>query len=121
MNAFVVDFPEAPISESVKRFQRSQGQGNVDGQSVLQNNDSGEARLADGEVTLVTTDASFTNLKATPRRKSLAPSITPGTTSTMKQSSQSSRGGNSGRAIRGTGRGGRTGSGLPRGRGRGYK
>lgn len=135
MNAFVVDFPEvsswalstttvpnvswqAPVAESIKRLQKCQGQGNLDDQSVLLKN--GEAKLSDAEATFLATDTSFTSLKATPRRKTVAPPITPSTASTMRQSNAPSRGGNAGRASRGAGRGAR-GSGLPRGRARGSK
>ncbi|KAJ9497378.1 DASH complex subunit dam1 [Exophiala xenobiotica] len=119
MNAFVVDFPEAPISESIKRYQKRQGQVNTEETTILQNN-SGEGRTGDPDATFMTADASFTSIKATPRRKTIAPSVTPSTTSAMKQSNASSRGGNAGRASRGTGRAGRA-SGLPRGRGRGVR
>ncbi|KIX00966.1 uncharacterized protein Z518_10032 [Rhinocladiella mackenziei CBS 650.93] len=121
MNAFVVDFPEAPISESIKRFQKRHGQGNGDERSILQNNAS-DGRVGDGETTFMTTDASFTSLKATPRRKTTAPSVTPSTASTLKQGKPTGRGadGNASRTNRGSGRGIR-GSGLPRGRGRGVK
>ena len=113
------DLRQAPISESIKRFQKRQGQGIADDQSIMQNN-AGDGRLGEGEATFMTTDASFTSLKATPRRKTTGPSITPSTASTSKQSAAPRRGGNAGRASRGTGRGSR-GSGLPRGRGRGTK
>ncbi|KIW89137.1 uncharacterized protein Z519_09989 [Cladophialophora bantiana CBS 173.52] len=131
MNAFVVDFPEAPITESIKRWQKRQqgGLGNPDDQSTtIQNSPptgSGGVGDGNGDATFMTTaDASFASLKATPRRKSMAPSVTPGTSSTMKQSNLSTgRGG----ATAGRGRGGSAGnrgsrgSGLPRGRARGSK
>ncbi|KAK5265696.1 DASH complex subunit dam1 [Exophiala xenobiotica] len=66
MNAFVVDFPEAPISESIKRYQKRQGQGNMEETTILQNN-SGEGRTGDPDATFMTADASFTSIKATPR------------------------------------------------------
>ncbi|EXJ90022.1 DASH complex subunit DAM1 [Capronia epimyces CBS 606.96] len=119
MNAFVVDFPEAPISESFKRFPNRHGQGETDEQTLLQTN-STDSRLGEAEATFLNTDASFTSLKATPRRKTTAPSITPSTTSTFKQSNVAGRGGIAGRASRATGRGARASS-LPRGRGRGAR
>lgn len=136
MNAFVVDFPEvshfvhfcgpgltvgcqAPIPESFKRFQKRHGQKGNDEQTILQNNNT-DSRMGEAEATFVNTDASFTSLKATPRRKTMAPSITPSTTSTSKQSNVAGRGGTAGRASRAGGRGAR-GSGLPRGRGRGVR
>ncbi|KAK5203948.1 DASH complex subunit dam1 [Exophiala xenobiotica] len=66
MNAFVVDFPEAPISESIKRYQKRQGQVNTEETTILQNN-SGEGRTGDPDATFMTADASFTSIKATPR------------------------------------------------------
>ncbi|EXJ94631.1 DASH complex subunit DAM1 [Capronia coronata CBS 617.96] len=123
MNAFVVDFPEAPLPESFKRFQKRQGQGDMDEQTILPNN-SIDSRLGEGEASMLNADASFTSLKATPRRKTMAPSVTPSTmstsTSTSKQSHIPGRGGMAGRASRATGRGAR-GSGLPRGKGRGAR
>ncbi|EXJ60147.1 DASH complex subunit DAM1 [Cladophialophora yegresii CBS 114405] len=144
MNAFVVDFPEAPITESIKRWQRRQA--GLDEHSTTMNTNitvpdstsnsftvgGGGVRQAQdnpGDATFVTNaDASFVSLKATPRRKTVAPPVTPGTTSTVNQQSQSRlpgarRGGGPGAASRG-GRGdpaarGARGSGLPRGRGRG--
>ncbi|OAP58551.1 hypothetical protein AYL99_07641 [Fonsecaea erecta] len=133
MNAFVVDFPEAPIIESIKRWQKRQqgGQGNFDDQSTtIQNNTTtGDGRLGEssGDATFMTTaDASFASLKATPRRKSMAPSVTPGTSSTIKHSNlPAGRGGAAAgaRGARGSvgSRGGLRGSGLPRGRARGSK
>ncbi|KIW75059.1 hypothetical protein Z517_11830 [Fonsecaea pedrosoi CBS 271.37] len=131
MNAFVVDFPEAPITESIKRWQKRQqgGQGIPDDQSTTaQNNTTGDTRLGDGagDATFMTAaDASFASLKATPRRKSMAPSITPGTSSTVKQTHQPGGRGGAAAGTRG-GRGtvgsrGSRGSSLPRGRARGSK
>ncbi|ETI25028.1 hypothetical protein G647_04398 [Cladophialophora carrionii CBS 160.54] len=145
MNAFVVDFPEAPITESIKRWQRRQ-QGLDDNSSTINvtmpnsnpnSNSSTVGGLSQsegnaGDATFVTNaDASFASLKATPRRKTVAPPVTPGTTSTVQQSRLpgARRGGGGGAGTGAVGRGGRgdgaargaRGSGLPRGRGRGGK
>ncbi|KIW11499.1 hypothetical protein PV08_10799 [Exophiala spinifera] len=119
MNAFVVDFPEAPIPESIKRFHRRQGQGNLDETSGVQDHLTGQ-KQGETEATFMTADASFTSLKATPRRKTMAPSTTPSTTSTVNQNNASSQRGNAARSSRGTSRGGRVSS-LPRGRARGAR
>ncbi|KAI1620362.1 essential mitotic spindle pole protein DAM1 [Exophiala viscosa] len=119
MNAFVVDFPEAPIPESIKRFQRRQGQGNIDETTILQNH-ANEGKPVEGDATLATADASFTSMKATPRRRTMAQTVTPSTASAMKQSNANSRGASSTRGSKAPVRGGRA-SALPRGRGRGTK
>jgi hypothetical protein len=80
-----------------------------------------------GDATFMTNaDVSFASLKATPRRKTVAPPVTPGTTSTVQQSRLPGvrrGGGPAGRGGRGDGGGrGARGTGLiPRGRGRGAK
>ncbi|KAL6252383.1 DASH complex subunit dam1 [Rhinocladiella similis] len=118
MNAFVVDFPEAPIPESIKRYHKRREQGNLDETTIMQNNADG--KQGETEATFMTADASFTSLKATPRRKTMAPSATPSTASTVKQNNASAQRGNAAKASRGAGRAGRVSS-LPRGRGRGSK
>ncbi|KIW69092.1 hypothetical protein PV04_04987 [Phialophora macrospora] len=128
MNAFVVDFPEAPIPESIKRWQRRQ-QG-LDEHSTTMPDSSATGTTQPegtaGDATFMTNaDVSFASLKATPRRKTVVPPVTPGTTSTVQQSRLpgARRGGvPAGRGGRGDG-GARVarGSGLPRGRGRGAK
>lgn len=122
MNAFVVDFPEAPDREGIKRWAREQRrkEGLAEASTLV-----GGSRGGD-ETTLGTGDTSYASMKATPRRKSVAPLSTPGTTSTNTSSGMgrggipSSRGGSIGRGSRGGARGGRA-SGLPRGRARGVK
>lgn len=123
MNAFVVDFPEAPDREGIKRWakeqRRKEGAGAGEGSTFV-------AGARGDETTLGTGDTSYASMKATPRRKSVAPLSTPGTTSTSASSGlgrggiPGSRGGSLGRGTRGGARGGRA-SGLPRGRGRGVK
>lgn len=116
MNAFVVDFPEAPIGESIKRWQRKQRE-----QAGLDNSTIMTSKGAEGETVLGdTTSMSNASMKATPRRKSVMPPTTPGTAATAttattatKSSIPSTRGGPAIRGTRGA-RGGR-GSGLPRG------
>jgi DASH complex subunit DAM1 len=129
MNAFVVDFPEAPVAESIKRWQKREREQRRregllgDETTVL----GGSGRVGD-ETTMATGDTSYASMKQTPRRKSMAPlgaRETPATAST-NTSSVVGGGGRSGipaaRGTRGRG-GGRAGaaSGLPRGRGRGMK
>ncbi|KEF53731.1 DASH complex subunit DAM1 [Exophiala aquamarina CBS 119918] len=123
MNAFVVDFPEAPLPESIKRYQKRQRAAQtgaaVDDTTFLASN-AGEPETT----ILATGDASFTSLKATPRRRTMASTVTPSTTSTTAKqgtTSSSTRGGIPARAGRGIARGGARGSGLPRGRGRAAK
>ncbi|KIV82433.1 hypothetical protein PV11_04548 [Exophiala sideris] len=111
MNAFV-----APIPESIKRFQKRQGQEVTDETTILQSQ-TNEGKAAEGDATLATVDASFTSMKATPRRRTMGQSVTPSTASTAKQSEANSRGASSARGSRGSVRGGRA-SALPRGRGR---
>ncbi|KAJ9638009.1 DASH complex subunit dam1 [Knufia peltigerae] len=119
MNAFVVDFPEAPIPESIKRYHKRRGQANLDETTITQNYVT-EGKQGESEATFIMADASFTSLKATPRRKTMAPSATPSTVSTVKQNNANPQRGNATRASRGAGRAGRVSS-LPRGRGRGAR
>lgn len=119
MNAFVVDFPEAPGVESVRRWQRrEQGRKEGDETTIL-----GTGGRGGDETTLGTGDTSYASMKATPRRKSVLAGVreTPGT---VGSGSVSGVGRSAIPAARGRGRaGGRAGaaSGLPRGRGRGVK
>lgn len=125
MNAFVVDFPEAPTADSIKRFQQQQRQREAyDASVTLQN---GGATKSDADTTFMTTDSSFvgkTSMTATPRRKITGAQSTPGTTMTSRSSaapftrdSSTARGA---RGARGASRVAR-GSALPRGRGRDVK
>lgn len=112
MRAFVVDFPEAPMPESIKRWQKIQRRKEgVEASTVMEKGDE------------TTVDTSYASLKATPRRKSAfgGQPVTPGTVSTSKSSNiPSTRGGGVGRGGRGQANIGRArASGLPRGRGRG--
>ena len=123
MNAFVVDFPEAPVVESVRRWQKREARkGAGEGDTTIMGRGAGVG----DETTLGTGDTSFASMKATPRRKSMLPSApkeTPGTVSTTASSAASGRTGipaARGRGMRGGGRGGAA-SGLPRGRGRGVR
>jgi len=73
MNAFCVDFPEAPISDS---FRRAKQQEEQLGRSTNSDRFHGEI---DGETTFLTTDTSFvdnppTSSKATPKFSTPAPS-----------------------------------------------
>ena len=118
MNAFVVDFPEAPMTDSIKRFQKQQRQREAyDTSTSLQ---GGMASKSDADTTFMTTDSSFvgkTSMTTTPRRKTMGNQSTPGTTMTSRSSiAQSTRGLSASRGGRGTSRVAR-GSGLPRGRG----
>ncbi|ESZ96766.1 DASH complex subunit Dam1 [Sclerotinia borealis F-4128] len=118
MNAFCVDFPEAPIPDS---FRRAQEQEEQLGRSTNSERFRGDI---DGETTFLTTDTSFvdnppTYSKATPKYTTPAPSRIAGSSSRGGSSGGS---GSSGRGIpvpRG-GRGGRA-SGPARGRGRGVR
>ncbi|TGO18753.1 hypothetical protein BTUL_0008g00440 [Botrytis tulipae] len=119
MNAFCVDFPEAPIPDS---FRRAQEQEEQLGKSTNSERFRGEI---DGETTFLTTDTSFvdnpppTSSRGTPKFTTPAPSRIAGSSGRGGSSGGS---GSSGRGIpvpRG-GRGGRA-SGLARGRGRGVR
>lgn len=122
MNAFVVDFPEAPMADSIKRFQKQQRQREAyDASSSLH---SGTATKSDADTTFMTTDSSFvgkSSISATPRRKTVGSQGTPATTVASRSSmAPSTRGSSAARGGRGAGRVAR-GSALPRGRGRGVK
>jgi DASH complex subunit DAM1 len=124
MNAFVVDFPEAPMADSIRRFQKQQRQREAhDASTSMQ---SGTASKSDADTTFMTTDSSFvgkTSMTATPMRKTVGNQSIPGTTMTSRSSTApSTRGSSTARGSRGASRVGR-GSGLPRGRGgaRGFK
>lgn len=124
MNAFVVDFPEAPEREGIKRWgremrRRERERMGVEGETTVMTASRGD------ETTMGTGEESYASMKATPRRKSMAPmGETPGTGSTSTLSGNRSGipsvRGAAGRGARGTARGGRA-SGLPRGRGRGAR
>ncbi|KAG4028790.1 hypothetical protein MFRU_019g00780 [Monilinia fructicola] len=117
MNAFCVDFPEAPIPDS---FRRAREQEEHLGRSTNSERFRGEI---DGETTFLTTDTSFvdnppTSSKATPKFTTPAPSRT---TASSGRGGSSGGSGSSGRGIPvPRGRGGRA-SGLARGRGRGVR
>ncbi|KAI9881648.1 MAG: DASH complex subunit dam1, partial [Watsoniomyces obsoletus] len=86
MNAFVVDFPEAPLSDSIKRWQKQQQQKEgLDTSTMMVGVNSGR----NDETMIGTGDTSFASLKATPRRKTVGGPTTPGTAamSTMSKSS----------------------------------
>ncbi|OJJ49169.1 hypothetical protein ASPZODRAFT_129575 [Penicilliopsis zonata CBS 506.65] len=106
MNAFCVDFPEAPISESFKRAKQVEAQKEAEAeQSRLQN---------EAEATFLTTDTSF--VEHPPSTVSSKP--TPRTSAPSRGASRgtSTRGTTGGRySTRGAPRG--RASGLPRGRG----
>ena len=122
MNAFVVDFPEAPTADSIKRFRKQQRQRET--QDALASLHSGTATKSDADTTFMTTESSFvgkSSITATPRRKTVGGQGTPGTTVTSRPSMvPSTRGSSAARGGRGASRGAR-GSALPRGRGRGIK
>ncbi|RAL03789.1 DASH complex subunit DAM1 [Aspergillus ibericus CBS 121593] len=105
MNAFCVDFPEAPIPESFRRAKQAEAQNDAEAEQTR--------AINDGEMTFMTTDSSFIEhpseaLPSKPTAKIPAPSR--GTTR------GSTRGSTSGRyTTRGTNRA--RPSALPRGRG----
>ncbi|KAA8566270.1 hypothetical protein EYC84_008870 [Monilinia fructicola] len=117
MNAFCVDFPEAPIPDSFRRA-REQEEHLVDQQTR-----KGFAVRLMEKTTFLTTDTSFvdnppTSSKATPKFTTPAPSRT---TASSGRGGSSGGSGSSGRGIPvPRGRGGRA-SGLARGRGRGVR
>ena len=149
MNAFVVDWPEQPLVESVARWkakQRGVGEGETTmgvnaartpTKSMNYSHNHGYSGATGNEVdSTLLSETTFASLKATPaRRRTLAPEEGKmgGTASRGRGGSNIGRGGNAGKTAfpdrsgssagttaRGT-RGGR-GSGLPtRGRGRGAK
>jgi DASH complex subunit DAM1 len=128
MNAFVVDFPEAPDKDGIKRWERAQRR-RVREEMGLQGEGEttvtiGATRAGDETTLGASGDTSYASMKATPRRKSMMPPVTPGAASTAASGGKSGipsvRGGAAGRGMRGAARGGRA-SGLPRGRGRGAR
>ncbi|PQE31722.1 DASH complex subunit Dam1 protein [Rutstroemia sp. NJR-2017a WRK4] len=113
MNAFCVDFPEAPIPDS---FRRAQEQEEQLGKSTSSERFRGEI---DGETTFLTTDTSFVDNPPTSSKASKFSTPAP-----SRIASASNRGGSSaGSSGRGGTRGGRggRGSGLARARGRGVR
>ncbi|KIV96357.1 hypothetical protein PV10_00238 [Exophiala mesophila] len=128
MNAFVVDFPEAPIPESIARFQKRHRSGQATG--AMDADDSvlgklGRAPLDPDATIMMAGDTSSVSLKATPRRNTRnTPAVTPGTSSTLMGPPRSESSTRASGIARGRSTGaarGRGGSGLPRGRGRGVR
>ncbi|OTA99952.1 hypothetical protein M426DRAFT_324691 [Hypoxylon sp. CI-4A] len=114
MNAFCVDFPEGPITESFRRAKLN------DEEAPAVRSRSTERGEFDGETTFMTTDTSFVENPPTvskPTPKKFGTSDT--RQSRMPGPSGSSRGGTQSRGRAGTGRG-RT-SGLVRPRARGLR
>lgn len=118
MNAFVVDFPEAPDREGIRRWAREQrrreremmGGGVGEGDTTMATTTMMRSGGAGEETMLGTGDTSYASMKATPRRKSVAPLGTP------------DRGARSGGVPAGRGEGvARGGSGIPATRGRGAR
>ncbi|GCB23095.1 DASH complex subunit DAM1 [Aspergillus awamori] len=106
MNAFCVDFPEAPIPESFRRAKQAEAQNEAEAEQLK--------ATTEAEMTFMTTDTSFiehppSTVSSKPSAKIPAPSR--GTTRGSTRGSTSSR-----YATRGTNRGARP-SALPRGRG----
>ncbi|CAI7607673.1 unnamed protein product [Penicillium pancosmium] len=117
MNAFCVDFPEAPISDSFKRAKQAEAQKEAE--------ESEAARPADdGEMTFLTTDTSFvehppSTISSKPTSKYSTRGTARGTTrgTTRGAARGTTRGSTTGRyATRGSSTRGRE-SALPRGRG----
>jgi len=112
MNAFCVDFPEAPIPDSFRRAQQQEQLGRSTGSDRFH----GEI---DGETTFMTTDTSFvdnppTSSKATPKFATPAPASR--IASSSNRGVPAGRGGAARGGIRGT-----RGSGLARAKGRGIR
>lgn len=106
MNAFCVDFPEAPIVDSFRRAKEKEQDGSL-GRSTSSDRFHGEI---DGETTFMTTDTSFvdnppTSSKATPKFATPAPSRIAG----AGRGAPAGRGGSARGGLRGT-----RGSGLAR-------
>ncbi|KAJ5679768.1 hypothetical protein N7462_008012 [Penicillium macrosclerotiorum] len=104
MNAFCVDFPEAPITDSFKRVKQAEATKEAEDEI---------ARADDGEMTFLTTDTSFVDhppstVSSKPTSKYSAPTrgLTRGTTRGSATSRYTTRGTTRGRP-----------SALPRGRG----
>lgn len=143
MNAFVVDWPEQPLVESIQRWKARQGSllgrgvGDETGMSMLRTPTKGGGMVGNNDVdSTILSDTTFASMKATPaRRRTVAgedergkPGVGRGramsgntTTATAKKSGIPARSGSAtGRGARG-GNGAKS-SGLPmRGRGRGVK
>lgn len=142
MNAFVVDWPEQPLVESIQRWKARQGSlpsrgvGDETGTSMLRTPTKGGGVMSNEVDSTILSDTTFASMKATPaRRRTMAgedergkPGIGRGraaggntATGTVKKSGIPARSGSAaGRGARG-GTAGRS-SGLPmRGRGRGVK
>ncbi|KAJ5349312.1 hypothetical protein N7541_007039 [Penicillium brevicompactum] len=111
MNAFCVDFPEAPIGDSFRKAKQDEEE------QQEREEEAEQVRPDDGEMTFMTTDTTFVENP---------PSTTSKPTSRYAAGSRASsrgtaRGAATSRyATRGTARGGRA-SGLPRGRGIGTR
>ncbi|KAJ5344539.1 hypothetical protein N7452_002543 [Penicillium brevicompactum] len=111
MNAFCVDFPEAPIGDSFRKAKQDEEE------QQEREEEAEQVRPDDGEMTFMTTDTTFVENP---------PSTTSKPTSRYAAGSRASsrgtaRGAATSRyATRGTSRGGRA-SGLPRGRGIGTR
>ncbi|RAL09647.1 DASH complex subunit DAM1 [Aspergillus homomorphus CBS 101889] len=117
MNAFCVDFPEAPISESFRRAKQAESQSAAEAEAVQAVNEA--------EMTFMTTDTSFVenppsivSTKPTPRIPAPPRGSTRGSTrGTTRGATRGTRGSTTGRyTTRGSSRGSRP-SALPRGRG----
>lgn len=112
MNAFCVDFPEAPIPDS---FRRARQQEEQLGRSTNSDRFHGEI---DGETTFMTTDTSFidnppTSSKVTPKFATPASGSRTASSSSRGGMAPAGRGGAARGGIRGT-----RGSGLARAKGR---
>ncbi|RDW73889.1 hypothetical protein BP5796_07331 [Coleophoma crateriformis] len=115
MNAFCVDFSEAPIPDS---FRRAENERENLGRSTSSERFHGEI---DGETTFMTTDTSFvdnppTSSKATPKKFTTPVPASRIATSGGRGGAAAGRGGAARGGLRGT-----RGSGLARARGRGFK
>ncbi|PYH46854.1 DASH complex subunit DAM1 [Aspergillus saccharolyticus JOP 1030-1] len=117
MNAFCVDFPEAPIPESFRRAKQAESQSAAEAAAVQAANEA--------EMTFMTTDTSFVenppsiiSSKPPPRIPAPSRGSTRGTTrGSTRGTTRGTRGSTAGRyATRGSSRGSRP-SALPRGRG----
>ncbi|OJJ59705.1 hypothetical protein ASPSYDRAFT_57249 [Aspergillus sydowii CBS 593.65] len=110
MNAFCVDFPEAPISESFRRAKQAEAQKDLSNSSAEAEEDL--AKTNEAEMTFMTTDTTF--VENPPSTVSSKPTSKTGTTrGTGRGRATSTRGSATGRyATRGRARP----SALPRGR-----
>ncbi|KAL4892660.1 DASH complex subunit Dam1-domain-containing protein [Aspergillus ambiguus] len=106
MNAFCVDFPEAPIPESFRRAKQAEAQKEAEAEQLESAND--------GDMTFLTTDTSF--VEHPPSTISSKPTSKPSVSSRGTRGTGSTRGTTRGRyTTRGTNRA--RPSALPRGRG----